>query len=130
MRDKFQKSMGEAGGFNSDTYRGEISRGGHFRERNHFPRGKGGELKCYDFGKPGHMSWECPEKKNAGVRETHISKVQQRNMEMEMKAEAVEEGRSLMVRKVLVNPEKEVQEPIQRNNLFITSCKTRKEYAR
>jgi hypothetical protein len=42
-----------------------------------------------------------------------------------MKAEAVEEGISLMMRKVLVKPEKEVREPLHRNNLFITACKTR-----
>jgi hypothetical protein len=30
-------------------------------------------VKCYAYGKIGHMSWECPEKKNAEVREDHIS---------------------------------------------------------
>jgi hypothetical protein len=71
------------------------------------------------------MSWECPENKNAGVREAHISEAQQRNVEMEMKAETTEEGRSLMMRKDLVKPEKEVREPVQRNNLFRTACKTK-----
>jgi hypothetical protein len=42
-----------------------------------------------------------------------------------MKEEEAEEGRSLMMRKVLVKPEKEVRELVQRNNLFRTSCKTR-----
>jgi hypothetical protein len=42
-----------------------------------------------------------------------------------MKVEVVEEGRSLMMNKSLVKPEKEVREPIQRNSLFIISCKTR-----
>jgi len=42
-----------------------------------------------------------------------------------VKVEATEEGRSLMMRKVLVNMEKEVQEPIQRTSMFRTACKTR-----
>jgi hypothetical protein len=67
----------EAGGFNSQIDRGGSSRGGYSRGRNPFPRGRGrgrgGEVKCYACGKTWHMSWECPEKKNAGVREAHIS---------------------------------------------------------
>jgi hypothetical protein len=49
---------------------------------------------------------ECPERKNARVKEAHISEVQQRNVEIEMKEEAYEEGISLMMRKYRINPEK------------------------
>jgi hypothetical protein len=42
-----------------------------------------------------------------------------------MKEESKEEGRSLMISKSLVNIEKEVQESVQRNNLFRASYKTR-----
>jgi hypothetical protein len=45
-------------------------------------------VKCYACGKTWHMSWECPERKNAGVKEAHISEAQQRNVETEMKEEA------------------------------------------
>jgi hypothetical protein len=41
-----------------------------------------------------------------------------------MKAEAMEQGRSLMMRKVLMKLDKEVREPVQRNILFRTACKT------
>jgi hypothetical protein len=67
------------------------------------------------------MSWECPEKKKEGGGEAHISEAQKRNVE----EEEAEEGRSLMMRKVLMKPEKEVREPVQRNSLFRTACKTR-----
>jgi hypothetical protein len=82
-------------------------------------------VKCYAYGKIRHMSWEYLERKNLGGGEAHISKAQKRNVKEEMKAEVVEEGRSLMMRKFIVNLEKGVREPIQRNNLFRTSCKTR-----
>jgi len=64
----FQKSIGEDGRYNSDIERGGSPRGGHNGGRNCFPigrgRGKGGEVKCYSYGKIGHMSWECLEKNN------------------------------------------------------------------
>jgi hypothetical protein len=111
------------------TEKGGSSRGGNYGGRSYFPRGRGrgrgGEVKCYACGKTWHMSWECPEKKNAGTGEAHISEAQRKNVETEMKAEATEEGRSLMMRKVLMKPEKEAREPVQRNSLFRTACKTR-----
>jgi len=61
-------------------------------------------VKCYAFGKIGHMSWECLERKNTRGGEAHISEAQKRNVETEMKTKATEEGRSLMMRKVLVKP--------------------------
>jgi len=78
-------------------------------------------VKCYDFGKTGHMSWEFPDKKKEGGGKFHIFEEHKRNVE----EKEVEEGRSLMMRKVLVKPKKEEKEPVQRNNLFMTSCKTK-----
>jgi hypothetical protein len=71
------------------------------------------------------MSCECCQKKNERVVEAHIYEVEQKNVETEMKVEAVKKGRSIMMRKYLVNLEKEVREPVQRNNLFINAWKTR-----
>jgi hypothetical protein len=82
-------------------------------------------VKCYACGKTRHMSWECPEKKNARVGEAHIYEAQQKNVETEIKAEEVEEGISLMMGKSLVKLEKEVREPVQRNNLVRNACKSR-----
>jgi hypothetical protein len=79
-------------------------------------------VKCYACGKIGHMSWDFLErKKKEGGGETHISKSQRKNVE----AEAIEDGESLMMRKVLLNPEKEVEKIVQRNSLFMTACKTK-----
>jgi hypothetical protein len=38
-------------------------------------------VKCYAYGKTWHMSWECPENKNAGVGKDRISEAQKRNVE-------------------------------------------------
>jgi hypothetical protein len=42
-----------------------------------------------------------------------------------VEAEDVEGGRLLMMRKVLLTPEKEVESSIQRTRLFWTTCKTK-----
>jgi hypothetical protein len=47
--------------------------------------------------------------------------VQRRNVEVE----DAEGRRSLMMRKILLKPEKEIENPVQRNNLFRTACKTK-----
>jgi len=57
-------------------------------------------VKCFSYGKIGHMYWECPERNKEGGVEAHISEAQKRNVE----AEVTKYGRSLMVRKVLLNP--------------------------
>jgi hypothetical protein len=64
---------------------------------------------------------ECPNIKRYGGSEAHISEAQRRNVE----AEDAEGGRSLMMRKILLKREKEMENPVQRNNLFRTSCKTK-----
>ena len=58
-------------------------------------------------------------KKEGG--ETHIAKSQRRNVE----AEDVEGGRCLMMRKVLLKPEKEAENLAQRNSPFQTARKTK-----
>jgi hypothetical protein len=77
-------------------------------------------VKCFVYGKNGHKSYECPDRKKEGG-ETHIAEAQGQNVE----AEYAEGGRSLMMRKVLLKPKKEVENPTQRNNLFRTACKTK-----
>ena len=53
--------------------------------------------------------------------ETHIAEAQGWNVE----AEDTEGGRSLMMQKVLLKPEKEPENVAQRNSLFQTACKTK-----
>jgi hypothetical protein len=83
-------------------------------------RRRGGVIKCFTCGKVGHKSYECPDKKKE-EGETHIVEAQRRNVE----AKDVEGGRSLMMRKALLTPEKEVESLVQRNKLFRTTCKTK-----
>ena len=71
-------------------------------------------------GKNGHKSYECLDKKKEGG-ETHIAESQRRNVE----AEDTEGKISLMMKKVLLTPKKEVENSIQRNRLFQTTCKTK-----
>jgi hypothetical protein len=52
------------------------------------------------------VPWECLENKTAGFREAHIIEAQQKIVDTEVKAEVVEEGRSLMMMKSLVKPKK------------------------
>jgi hypothetical protein len=77
-------------------------------------------VKCFVYGKIRHKSYEYPDKKKYGG-ETHIFEAQGWNVE----AEDVEGGRSLMMRKVILNLEKEAENPAQRNSLFWTAYKTK-----
>ena len=67
------------------------------------------------------MSWECPKRKKEGGGEARISEAQKRNVE----GKGAEDGRYLMMKKFLLKPEPGVKNSIQRNNLFMTTCKTK-----
>jgi hypothetical protein len=77
-------------------------------------------VKCFVYGENGHKSYECLDRKKEGG-ETHIVEAQEWNVE----AEDAKGERSLMMRKFLLTPEKEVENPTQRNKLFWTDCKTK-----
>jgi hypothetical protein len=64
------------------------------------------------------MSWDCPERKKEGG-EAHISKAQKQDVE----AKGEKDGISLMMKKVLLKSEPEIERPTQRNSLFRTTCK-------
>jgi hypothetical protein len=125
-QDRNQKPKEEWKKPQTQTERGGSSQRGQYADRNTFPRtrgrgrGRGGEIKCFTCGKNGHKSYECPDRKKEGG-ETHIVEAQGWNVE----AEDAEGGRSLMMRKVLLTPEKEAENPAQRNRLFRTACKTK-----
>jgi hypothetical protein len=99
---------------------------GDYADANTFPRtrgrgrGRGGVITCFTCGKDGHKSFECPEKKKDSG-EAHIAEAQRRDVENE----DTEGGRSLMMRKVLLTPGKEVEDSAQRTRLFRTACKTK-----
>jgi hypothetical protein len=84
-------------------------------------RGRGGEIKCFVCGKIGHKFYECTDRKRDGGGEAHISEVHRRNVEEKY----AESERYLMMRKILLNPEKEVENLVQRNSFFRTACKTK-----
>jgi hypothetical protein len=99
---------------------------GGYADNNTFPRtrgrgrGRGGVITCFTCGKNGHKSYECPEK-NKDIGEAHITEEQRQDVE----AEDAEGGRSLMMRNVLLTPEREVESSVQRTRLFRTTCKTK-----
>jgi hypothetical protein len=132
-QDKYQKPKEDWKKPQTRTERGGTSqRGQHTEQRgdyadnNTFPRtrgrgrGRGGVITCFTCGKNGHKSYECPDKKKESG-EAHITEAQRRDVE----AEDAEGGRSLMMRKVLLTPEKEVESSVQRTRLFRTACKTK-----
>jgi len=116
-------------------YHNHLEKGGGSKEGNHrginsFPRirgkGRGGEVRCYAYGKTIHIFWECLEiKKDDRRGEAHIFE-DQKNVEEEV----AEGGRNLMMRKFILKPEKEAKEPVQRTNLFRTTCKTKDRFCK
>jgi hypothetical protein len=97
----------------SHQEKGGSSKEGQHDGRSSFPRcrgrgrARGGIVKCYTCRKEGHKSWECPDRKREGG-ESHIAKAKKH-----VEVEVVEGGRNLMMRKVLLKPEKELEEPVQ-----------------
>jgi hypothetical protein len=83
-------------------------------------RGRGGVITCFTCGKNGHKSYDCPDKKKDGG-EAHIAEAQRRDVEVE----DAKGGRSLVMRNVILTPEKEVESLVQRTKLFRTACKTK-----
>jgi hypothetical protein len=77
-------------------------------------------ITCFTCGKNGHKSYECLDKKKESG-EAHITEAQRWDVE----AEDVEGRRSLMMRKFLLTPEKEVESSVQRTRIFRTACKTK-----
>ena len=73
--DRAHQSKDEAEKPHNHLEQGGSSRGRQSGGRNS-SRGRGrGGVRCYNCGKIGNMSWECPEKKKEGG-EAHISKSQ------------------------------------------------------
>jgi hypothetical protein len=66
------------------------------------------------------MSFECPEIKK-DIEGAHIAEAQRRDVENK----DTEGRRSLMMRKALLTPGKEVEESAQRTRLFRIACKTK-----
>jgi uncharacterized protein YlzI (FlbEa/FlbD family) len=99
---------------------------GDYADANTFPhtrgrgRGRGGVITCFICEKNGHKAVDCPDKRKDGG-EAHIAQAQRRDVE----EDGAGHGRSLMMRKVLLTPEKEVEDAVQRNMIFRTTCKTK-----
>jgi hypothetical protein len=83
-------------------------------------RGRGGIITCFTCGKDGHKAVDCPDRK-MDRGESHITEAQRRDVENE----DTRSGKSLTVHKVLLTPEKEVEDTAQRTRLFRTTCKTK-----
>jgi hypothetical protein len=99
---------------------------GGYADANTFPRtrgrgrGRGGVITCFTCGKDGHKAVDCPERK-MDRGNAHVAEAQRRDVE----DEDAGSGKSLTVHKVLLKPEKEVEDTAQRCRLFRTTCKTK-----
>jgi hypothetical protein len=99
---------------------------GDYADANTFPRtrgrgrGRGGVITCFTCGKDGHKAVDCPERK-MDRGNAHVAEAQGRDAE----DEDAGSGKSLTVHKVLLKPEKEVEDTAQRCRLFRTTCKTK-----
>jgi hypothetical protein len=98
---------------------------GDYADANTFPhtrgrgRGRGGVITCFTCGKDVHKAVDCPERKmDRGT--AHVAEAQRRDVENEDTGS----GKSLTVHKVLLKPEKEMEDTAQRCRLFRTTCKT------
>jgi hypothetical protein len=110
----------------AEPRRQHTEQGGGYADANTFPRtrgrgrGRGGIITCFTCGKDGHKVIECPDRK-MDRGEAHITEAQRRDVENEDTGS----GKSLTVHKVLLTPEKEVEDTAQRTRLFRTTCKTK-----
>jgi hypothetical protein len=110
----------------AEPRRQHTEQGGGYADANTFPRtrgrgrGRGGIITCFTCGKDGHKAVDCPDRK-MDRGEAHITEAQRRDVENEDTGS----GKSLTVHKVLLTPEKEVEDTAQRTRLFRTTCKTK-----
>jgi hypothetical protein len=99
---------------------------GEYADANAFPRtrgrgrGHGGVITCFTCGKDGHKAVDCPDRKMDRGK-AHVTEVQRRDVE----DEDTGSGKSLTVHKVLLKPEKVVEDTAQRCRQFRTTCKTK-----
>ena len=87
-------------------------------------RGRSREVRCYTCGETGHMSWDCPRNKSTGQRDVNVAEAQEEAKEETEVDNPPKDGEALMLKRVLVNTEKQAHEQAQRKSLFRTRCKS------
>ena len=70
------------------------------------------------------MSWDCPRNKSTRQRNVNVTEAQEESKEEKEVNKPPKDGEALMLKRVLVNTEKQVHEPVQRKSLFRTRCKS------
>ncbi|XP_059063026.1 uncharacterized protein LOC131855992 [Cryptomeria japonica] len=108
--------------------RGDFLRGkeGYSHGRGSFGRGRERIFSgtCYQCGETRHQAFECPQIQYDGRKgkeaRVHVVEAEDQKESPPKHGEDPEDGESLMLRRVLLNPEKEKPEPTRRRNLFRT----------
>eukprot|EP00253_Pinus_taeda_P027745 PITA_27745 len=101
--------------------RGDFNRG-RFAPRG---RGQGRDIRRYTCGEWGHVSWDCPHNRTTSQRNANVAKAKPKTPRIIEKEESPEVGESLLLKRALLKVEKETEEPVQRNSLFRTTCKSK-----
>lgn len=91
------------------------NKGGRNTSRNGRGRsgGRGATQHCYECNKMGHKSFECPDNEETRHRGTHIAQGEEGDITHQIVDEVPETGEALIMRKVLLKPVKEIDEPPQ-----------------
>lgn len=108
---------------NISYQQGKSSRGNGYIGKKSSSRGRDFKIRCYKCNKYHHRSYDCTKNTSTIQGSAYITKDEEEIVTLYENSPEV--GESLLMKRVLLKTNKEVQEPTQRKNLFRTICKPR-----